>query len=81
MVADGQARAAAIALAQDIARFPQATMLADRAGVYRGADMTMEAALVSETEAGMTVLDVARQGAARFASGKGRAGRFDDIAD
>ncbi|GMM92275.1 crotonase/enoyl-CoA hydratase family protein [Qipengyuania sp. MTN3-11] len=78
VVPPGGARTAAIALAKEIAAFPQATMLVDRASVYRGEDLDMETALRMETRDGMGTLSEGRVGAARFADGKGRGGRFDD---
>ncbi|MGB7371671.1 crotonase/enoyl-CoA hydratase family protein [Erythrobacter sp.] len=78
VVPAGEARSAAIALAKEIAAFPQETMLTDRAGVYRGRDLPLETALRRETEEGLKVLETGRNGAQRFASGKGRGGRFDD---
>ena len=79
VVPKGEARNAAIALAREIASFPQATMRADREAVYRGEDMEPEEALRLETQGGMAVLEDGRAGAARFAEGKGRGGRFDDF--
>ena len=67
VVPDGDAREAAEALARELAAFPQATMRADRLSVY-------DASLVGEFERGARVVDEARRGAARFASGEGRHG-------
>jgi enoyl-CoA hydratase len=67
VVADGESRAAAEALARELAAFPQATMRADRLSVYDG---TLEA----EFGRGATLLEEARRGAARFAAGEGRHG-------
>lgn len=80
VVPTGEALAAAVALGKEIAAFPQATMLADRAAVYRGENLDHDEALRRETEQGLAVLEEGRLGAARFAGGKGRGGSFDDHA-
>jgi enoyl-CoA hydratase len=67
VVPDGAARAAAQALAHELAAFPQATMRADRLSVFDGS-------LAAEFTRGAGVLDEARRGAARFAAGEGRHG-------
>jgi enoyl-CoA hydratase len=80
LVKAGEARAAAIALAKEIARFPQACLRADRASAYAGWSMGLEEALKAEARRGAPV--VAKEaivGAGRFASGKGRGGDFGDI--
>jgi enoyl-CoA hydratase len=73
VVATGTARAAAIALAEEIAAFPQACLRADRASAL--ADEAE--ALRREVRGGMAVLAEAVAGAQRFAGGAGRHGRFD----
>jgi enoyl-CoA hydratase len=75
VVADGQAREAAEALAREIASFPQATMRADRASVLEGLALPTEEAMLEEFERGSGVLEEARRGAGRFAAGEGRHGR------
>ena len=80
VVPKGEARAKAEALAHDIARFPRGTMLADRASARAQWGLTAEEALADEWARGRD--QVARhgvEGAARFASGKGRGGDFSDI--
>ncbi len=79
VVPAGQARAAAEALAHDLARFPQVTMRADRAAVYAHAGMDEAAAIATEFTGALGTLGVAVEGAGRFAAGKGRHGAFDDI--
>ncbi|RXZ66404.1 crotonase/enoyl-CoA hydratase family protein [Pelagerythrobacter rhizovicinus] len=79
VVAKGAALDAAIALAQDIARFPQATLRSDRRSVYDGETMPPDAAIAAEFARGATNLEEGRTGAARFAAGRGRAGDFEDI--
>jgi enoyl-CoA hydratase len=80
LVARGQARAAAIALAKEIARFPQLCVRADRASAYAGFGRELEQALRMEAARGEPVLAAeARAGAARFVAGKGRGGNFGEI--
>ena len=76
----GQARAEAQSLAQEIARFPQACMLADRLSCHRQWDMDLAEALRFEGRNGDRPLrEEARRGSARFAKGLGRKGSFESI--
>jgi enoyl-CoA hydratase len=78
VVDDGQALAAAQALAARIAAFPQACMLADRASAYAQWDLPLAEALRHEGAGGFPVIAAeAVAGAARFADGAGRHGRFE----
>jgi enoyl-CoA hydratase len=80
VVPKGGARAAAEALAAEIARFPQVCMRGDRLSAYQQWDLSLDAALVNELEHGRKALAAeARTGAARFAEGKGRGGDFTEI--
>ena len=80
IVPAGEARAAAQALAAEIARFPALCMRTDRVSAYAGWDAPLGRALQAEAIAGAAPLaEGAREGAARFASGRGRAGDFDEI--
>ncbi|KPP92912.1 crotonase/enoyl-CoA hydratase family protein [Erythrobacter sp. HL-111] len=79
VVAKGRARAEAIALAREIARFPQATMRSDRESLYRGETLDVAEAMAIEFELGMANLAAGRAGAARFSAGRGRGGDFGDI--
>ena len=81
VVPNGQAREAAEALARDIARFPQACLRADRMSAYRQWDLPFGEALAEELHGGRAVIESGetRAGASRFATGKGRGGRFDDL--
>ena len=80
LVPEGQARAGAEALAAEIARFPSLCMRTDRASAYAGWDGDLGRALAAEAVAGAAPLaEGARDGAARFASGLGRGGDFEDI--
>ena len=72
----GGALDAALALARQLAGFPQATMNADRLSAYRQDGLPLEDALQQEWAAGRGCLDDALAGAARFAAGEGRHGKF-----
>ena len=76
VVATGQARDAAIILARQLCAFPQATMNADRMSAYRQWDLPLEQALHQEWERGKHRIADGFEGAARFAAGEGRNGRF-----
>jgi enoyl-CoA hydratase len=76
VVPTGGALEAAVALAHQLSRFPQATMLADRLSAYRQWDLGWEDALHQEWEHGKQRLPDAFAGAARFAGGQGRHGEF-----
>jgi enoyl-CoA hydratase len=78
VVDDGQALAAALALARRIASFPQQCMLADRASAHAQWDLPLAQALQREGAGGWPVVQAeAVAGAARFAAGAGRHGRFE----
>jgi len=81
VVPQGEARAAAEALAADIARFPQICLRHDRQSAYEQWDLPYDQAMANEIQHGRTVLSSGETlaGAARFVSGKGRGGNFDDI--
>lgn len=66
MVAPGQALAAARELAEQIAGFPPAALAADRASVYRGLDLPLDAALAAEFEGGVPAVAEGLAGARRF---------------
>jgi enoyl-CoA hydratase len=79
VVDDGQALAEAQALARRIAAFPQLCMLADRASAYGQWELPLAEALRREGAGGFPVVQAeAVAGAARFAAGAGRHGRFGD---
>ena len=79
VVDDGQALAAAQALARQIAAFPQRCLRADRASAYAQWDLPLAEALRREGAGGFPVIEAeAVAGAARFAAGAGRHGRFGD---
>jgi enoyl-CoA hydratase len=76
VVAKGAARDAALELAQQLAKFPQATMLSDRMNAYEQWDLPLHQALRLEWERSKHRIADALEGAARFAGGEGRHGRF-----
>jgi len=77
VVPNGQSLEAALALAQQIAAFPQQTMLADRASSYAQWDLPMADALHQEWERGKHCIASGLGGAVRFAAGAGRGGKFE----
>jgi enoyl-CoA hydratase len=81
VVARGTAREAAEQMAREIARLPQTCLRSDRSSVYEQFAHDMPHALGREFALGMATLASGEslEGAARFASGKGRGGRFDDL--
>jgi enoyl-CoA hydratase len=80
VVAEGEARAEAEHLAAEIARFPALCMRTDRLSAYAGWDGDLMQALAAEAIAGAApIREGAREGAARFAGGLGRAGDFGEI--
>ena len=78
VVPAGQALAAAIGLAAQVADFPQATLRADRLSALEQWDWPLAEALHQEWQRGRERLADALAGAARFAGGAGRHGRFDE---
>jgi len=76
VVPRGQAREAAIALAEELCKFPQATMLADRMNAYEQWGKSLPEALQGEWERSKARIGDGLQGAGRFAAGEGRHGKF-----
>ncbi|WP_395703916.1 crotonase/enoyl-CoA hydratase family protein [Aquabacterium sp.] len=76
VVPDGQAQAAAIALAQDLARLPQRCLRNDRLSAIRQWDLDSDAAMRFELRQGQDTLASGETagGAARFTAGAGRHG-------
>ena len=72
----GEALPAALALAEQLAGFPQQTLLADRASAYAQWDLDMPQALHQEWQRGKACIGNGLEGAARFAAGAGRHGEF-----
>jgi len=79
VVPKGLARPAAEALAAEIARFPQATMRADRESAYVSLTLPLPEAIANEFRLGMSALSTgeAAAGASAFVKGKGRHGKFE----
>jgi enoyl-CoA hydratase len=80
VVPKGETRAHAVALAKDIARFPQTCMRADRLSALRQWDLEEEDAIANEMRCGLKVVASGEtlSGATRFASGVGRHGAFGE---
>ena len=76
VVPRGGALEAAVALAESLVKFPQGTMRADRMSAYRQWDLPLPEALHQEWERGKHCIGDGLQGAARFAGGEGRHGKF-----
>lgn len=76
VVPTGMAREAALALAQQLTAFPQATLRADRLSAHRQWDLPLPQALHQEWTQGRDCLADALAGATRFTGGAGRHGRF-----
>ncbi|MGR3316396.1 crotonase/enoyl-CoA hydratase family protein [Roseovarius indicus] len=80
VVPEGGARAKAEALAQDIARYPQSCVRADRRSARAQAGLSEREAMRAEWQGSKGEVAAAGvAGAGRFASGKGRGGDFGDI--
>jgi enoyl-CoA hydratase len=75
VVEPGRHLARALELAERIAAFPQETMLADRRGAIEGFGLPLKEGLDLERRLGNETLQIAVEGAARFASGEGRHGQ------
>jgi enoyl-CoA hydratase len=76
VVPRGAARDAALDLATQLAKFPQATMLSDRMNAYQQWDLPLQQALRLEWDRSKQRIADALEGAARFAAGEGRHGKF-----
>ena len=74
----GESRAAAEALAHELAKFPQACMREDRLSMLEGEGLTERGALEVELQHGLRSLEDVAAGLERFRSGAGRHGTFDD---
>ena len=76
VVPKGKSREAAIELALQLSKFPQATMLADRMNAYGQWGKPLNEALHAEWERSKHRIADGIEGATRFASGEGRHGKF-----
>jgi enoyl-CoA hydratase len=79
LVEPGGALEAAVALAEELARFPQRCMRGDRASACRQWSLGLEEALREETRIGLEVIASGETaaGARRFREGAGRHGAFE----
>jgi enoyl-CoA hydratase len=77
----GDALEASLALAQQLAKFPQRCMRNDRRSAYDQWSLGLAEALEHEVELGLAVIESGETaaGAQRFASGAGRHGSFDEF--
>ena len=80
LVAPGEALAAAVALARELAAFPQRCLRSDRLSATVQWSLPLHDALREETQRGLEVIRSGEtvEGAARFAGGAGRHGRFGE---
>lgn len=78
VVPGGTAREAALALAHQLAAFPQKTMRADRQSAYAQWDLPLPQALLQEWARGRGCIGEGLQGATRFVAGQGRHGEFGE---
>ncbi len=78
LVEPGRTLDASIALARELAAFPQRCLRSDRISSYRQWDCDLDAALGVETQLGLETIasDEIRAGVARFVDGAGRHGQF-----
>lgn len=81
VVEAGCALEEALLLAKQIARFPQGCLRGDRMSAYMQWDMPYDQAMANEFRLGRETIasGATREGAARFAAGKGRGGDFSNI--
>lgn len=81
IVPHGEALDAALALARDLARFPQHCLRSDRLSSYEQWSLTTDEALRNETHRGLAVIHSGEteEGAGRFRAGHGRHGSAHDI--
>jgi enoyl-CoA hydratase len=77
VVPNGEARAAAEALASELAAFPQTCLRGDRRSAHEQHGLALESALRNEFRIGRASIETSViDGARRFASGEGRHGAF-----
>jgi enoyl-CoA hydratase len=81
IVPAGTAESAAIALGQELARWPRQTMLSDLAATRAAFDRPLDQALLHEHDLGVASLAAggAEAGVRAFRAGAGRHGRADDL--
>jgi enoyl-CoA hydratase len=76
LVAPGQSRAAAEALAHELAKFPQTCMREDRLSLLEQDGLEEPTAIANELDHGLRSLGDVRSGLERFRAGQGRHGSF-----
>jgi enoyl-CoA hydratase len=74
IVPEGEHLSRALEMAENIAAFPQPTMLADRMAAIEGLGMPLADGLALEASSGPEVFEDGARGARRFAAGEGRGG-------
>jgi enoyl-CoA hydratase len=81
VVEDGAGLEAALALAEELCRFPQHCLRSDRLSAYEQWSLPLDEALANEFRRGMAVIESGEtvSGASRFAAGRGRHGDFGEI--
>ena len=81
VVPEGQALDEAMALAHQLAKFPQNCLRSDRLSAIAQGDLPYDEAMALETRMGREVIRSREtvEGAKRFASGRGRHGDFEDL--
>ena len=80
VVPHGESRAAAEAMAREIARFPQEAVRADRKAIIETRGMPVREALLYEWNHGLdAIANEGVAGAGRFRDGAGRSGSFENI--
>ena len=79
VVKKGTSLAAAVAVAEQIAQFPQRCLLGDRRSAYEQWDLPFEDAMKNEFRLGLSTIQTGEtlEGAGRFARGAGRHGAFE----
>lgn len=77
----GRALETALALAEELTRYPQHCLRSDRRSAYEQWGLPFEEAMRNEFELGMATIASGETaaGASRFAAGKGRHGSFEDL--
>jgi enoyl-CoA hydratase len=78
IVGPGESRAAAEALARELAAFPQTCMREDRLSALEQDGLSEPDAIANELSHGLRSLEEVAAGLQRFRSGAGRHGSFDD---
>ncbi len=76
--APGEALSDALALAAELAAFPQECLRQDRMSAHEGVGLDLPDALATEWAHGAQAVAEAVHGAGRFVAGAGRHGRFDE---